>query len=56
MVIHGKEFFVPGHYPKDACGKLQYDKKLIEELDTKTTDALRTMCKHNSPSAQPTYK
>ena len=56
VVICGKEFFVPGHYPKDASGKLQYDKKLIEELDTKTTDVLRNMCKHNPPSAQPTYK
>ena len=32
------------------------DKKLIEELDTKTTDVLRNMCKHNPPSAQPSYK
>ena len=53
VVIRGKEFFVPEHYPKDASGKLQYDKKLIEELDTKTTDVLR---KHNPPSTQPTYK
>ena len=29
---------------------------MIEELDTKTTDVLRNMCKHNPPSAQPTYK
>ena len=56
VVIRGKEIFVPGHYPKDASGKLQYDKKLIEELDTKTTDVLRNMCKHNPPSTQPTYK
>ena len=56
VVIRGKEFFVPEHYPKDASGKLQHDKKLIEELDTKTTDVLRNMCKHNPPSAQPTYK
>ena len=56
VVIRGMEFFFPGHYPKDASGKLQYDKKLIEELDTKTTDVLRNMCKHNPPSAQPTYK
>ena len=55
VVICGKQFFVPEHYPKDACGKLQYDKKLIEELDMKTTDVLRNMCKHNPPSAQPTY-
>ena len=26
VVIRGKEFFVPEHYPKDASGKLQYDK------------------------------
>ena len=56
VVIRGKEFFVPKHYPKDAYGKLRYDKKLIEELDTKTTDVLRNMCKHNPPSTQPTYK
>ena len=36
-------------------GKLQYE-KLIEELDMKTTDVLRNMCKHNPPSAQPSYK
>ena len=52
VVICGKEFFVPEHSPKDASGKLQYDKKLIEELDTKTTD----VCKHKPPSAQPTNK
>ena len=56
MVIRGKEFFIPEHYPKHASCKLQYDKKLIEELDTKTTDVLHNMCKHNPPSAQPTYK
>ena len=56
VVICGKEFFVTRHYPKDASGKLQYDKKLIEELDTKTTDVLCNMCKHNPPSAQPTNK
>ena len=32
------------------------DKKLIKELDMKTTDVLPNMCKHNPPSAQPTYK
>ena len=26
-------FFVLEHYPKDASGRLQYDKKLIEELE-----------------------
>ena len=41
---------------EEASGKLQYDKKLIKELDTKTTDVLRNMCKHNPPLAQPTYK
>ena len=56
VVIRGKEFFLPGHNPKVASGKLQYDKKVIEELDTKTTDVLRNMCKHNPPSTQPTYK
>ena len=56
VVIRGTEFFVLEHYPKDASGRLQYDKKLIEELDMKTTDVLRNMCKHNPPSAQPTYK
>ena len=56
VVIRGEEFFVPEHYPKDAPGKWQCDKKLIKELDTKTTDVLRNMCKHNPPSAQPTYK
>ena len=33
-LICGKEFFLPEDYPKDASGKLQYDKKLIKELDT----------------------
>ena len=56
VVIRGKEFFVQEHYPKDASGKLEYDKNLIKGLDTKTTDVLRNMCKHNPPSAQPTYK
>ena len=56
VVIRGKEFFLPRHYPKDASGRLPYDKKLIEDLDMKTTDVLCNMCKHNSPAAQPTYK
>ena len=56
VVIRGKEFFVPEHYPKDASSELDYDKNLIEELDTKTTNVLGNMCKHNPPSAQPTYK
>ena len=46
-MIRGKEFFVPERYPKNAFGRLQCDKKLIEELDMKTTDVLRNMCKHN---------
>ena len=54
VVIRGKEFFVPGHYPKDDSGRLEYEQKLIEELDTKTTDVLCNMCKHNPPAAQPT--
>ena len=29
---------------------------MVEEFDTKTTDVLRNMCRHNPPSAQPTYK
>ena len=56
VLIRGKKFFVAEHYHKDASGRLQYDKKLIEELDMKTTGVLRNMCKHNPPSAQPTYK
>ena len=56
VVIRGEEFFVPEHYPKDASGKLEYDKNLIKELEEKTTGVLRNMCKHNPPSAQPTYK
>ena len=56
VVSCGKEFFVPQHDPQNASGRLQYDKKLIEELDMKTTDVLRNMCKHNPPPAQPTYK
>ena len=56
VVIRGKEFFVPEHYPKDASGKLEHDKNVIKELDTKTTGVLRNMCKHNPPSAQLTYK
>ena len=55
-VIRGKEIFVPEQYPKHASGKLEYDKNLIKELDTKTTGVLRNMCKHNPSSAQPTYK
>ena len=51
VVIRGKEFFVPLDYPKDASGKLQYHKKLIEELDTKITEVVRNMCSHNPPSA-----
>ena len=41
--------FLLQHYPKDASGKLQYDHKFIEELDTKTADVLRNMCnpQHN---------
>ena len=27
VVIRGKEFFVPDHYPQNASGRLQYDKK-----------------------------
>ena len=52
----GQKIFVPEHYPKDASGKLEYDKNLIKELETKTTGVLRNMCKHNPPSAQRTYK
>ena len=54
--VRGKELFVPEQYPKDASGRLQYDNKLIQELDMSTTDVLRNMCKHNLPAAQPTYK
>ena len=56
VVIHGKDFFVPKHHPKAASSKLQYDKKLIEELDMRTTDVLRNMCKSNAPPRQPIYK
>ena len=56
VVIRGKEFFVLEHHPKDASRKLEYDKNLIKELDSKTTGVLRNMCKHNPPSAQPAYK
>ena len=56
VVIRGKEFFVSEQSPKDAFGRLQYDKKLIEELDTKTMHVLCNICKHNPPPAQPTYK
>ena len=56
VVIRGEEFFVPEHYPKDASGRLEYDKNLIKELEEKTTGVIRNMCKHNPPSAQPTYK
>ena len=30
VVIRGKDFLVLEHYPKDASGRLEYDKKLIE--------------------------
>ena len=56
VVIRGEEFFVPEHYPKDASGRLEYDKNLIKELEEQTTGVIRNMCKHNPPSAQPTYK
>ena len=29
---------------------------MMEELDTKTTDVLRNMCKHDLSATQPTYK
>ena len=56
VAIRGKKNFVLEHYPKDASGKLQYDKKLIQELDMKTTDVLRNTCKRNPPSSQPTVQ
>ena len=51
VVIRGNDFFVLEHYPKDACGRLEYDKKLIEELDMKTTDvhAARIYCTAEVP-------
>ena len=36
VVIRGEEIFVPEHYPKDASGKLEYDKNLIKEMEEKT--------------------
>ena len=51
-----RNFFVLEHYPKNASSRMQYDKKLVEELDMKTADVLRNMCKHNPPSTEPTYK
>ena len=42
--------------PKNASRRLQYDEKLIEGLDMKTTNVLHNVCKHKPPSAQPTYK
>ena len=56
VVIRGQECFVPRQYPKHASAKMGCDKNRIKELDTKTTGVLRNMCKHNPPSAQPTYK
>ena len=56
VVIRAKEFVVPEHHPKRGFGKLEYDRNLIKELDTKTTGVLRNMCKHNPSSTQPTYK
>ena len=35
VVIRGKEFFVPKHYPKDASGKLEYDKKSNQRVGYK---------------------
>ena len=43
VVIYGQEFLVLEHYPKDASRKLEYDKNLIKELDTKTTGLLRNL-------------
>ena len=51
-----RNFLFQSITPKDASGRLGYDEKLIEELDPKTTDVLRNMCKRNPPAAQPTYK
>ena len=56
VVIRGKEVFVLEASPKDALGRLEYDKKVIEELDTKLTSVLRNIYKNNSPAAQPTPK
>ena len=44
MVIRRKEFLHLVQYAKDACGRLRYDKKLIEELDTETADGVHKMC------------
>ena len=55
VVIRAKDFFVPGHFPKDAPSKFESDKNLIQDLDTKTTALLCNMCKHNPPYVQPTY-
>ena len=50
VVIRGEQFFVREHYPKDASGRLEYDKNLIKELEEKTTGVIRNMCKHNPPT------
>ena len=55
MVIHAKEF-LSKVLPKDVCGRLEYDTKMIEELDMKLTGVLRNICKNNPPAAQPTPK
>ena len=55
MVIRGKEFFVPRRYPKDASSKLEYDNKMIKELDQERTGVVHNVCKDN-PLAQPTLK
>ena len=56
VVIHGKEFFVLERCPKDASGRLEYDKKMIKELDPKLTGLVRNMCMNNPLAAQSTPK
>ena len=56
VVIRGKEFFVPQHFPKDASGKLEYDKNLIKEFDTKTGACFATCASTTLPLRNPHTK
>ena len=39
-----RNFFVPQFYPKDAYGRLEYDKKLTEQLNTHSNPLKKKLC------------
>ena len=48
MLICGREFFILEHYPKDSPRRLDYNKKMIEHLNSKLIGVLRDLCKANA--------